>query len=61
MQTGHRQRVSLKNRLAYVGDQNGILNRYTARFDSTISYIDTTTHFRYYINSSRFRITIAIS
>jgi Tol biopolymer transport system component len=40
-----------KNRLTYVGDQNGILNRYTAKFDSAISYIDTTTHFRYYINS----------
>ena len=40
-----------KNRLAYIGDQNGILNRYTAKFDSSISYIDTATHFRYYITS----------
>ncbi|MBE3087046.1 MAG: hypothetical protein IMZ64_12615, partial [Bacteroidetes bacterium] len=40
-----------KNKFAYIGDQNGILNRYTAKFDSSISYIDTTTHYRYFINS----------
>ncbi|MCX6253104.1 MAG: hypothetical protein NTV31_01345, partial [Bacteroidia bacterium] len=40
-----------KNRFTYIGNQNGIMNRYTAKFDSSISYIDTTTHFRYYINS----------
>jgi WD40 repeat protein len=40
-----------KNRFAYVGDQNGILNRYTATFDSAISFIDTATHYRYFINS----------
>lgn len=40
-----------KNKFAYIGDQNGIFNRYTAKFDSSISYIDTTTHYRYYINS----------
>jgi hypothetical protein len=40
-----------KNKFSYLGDQNGIVNRYIARFDSTISYIDTTTHFRYFIKS----------
>jgi len=40
-----------KNKFSYIGDQNGILNRYTAKFDSAISFIDTTTHYRYYINS----------
>ena len=40
-----------KNKFTYIGDQNGIMNRYTAKFDSSISYIDTATHFRYYINS----------
>ena len=40
-----------RNRLSYVGDQNGIMNRYIASFDSSISYIDTTTHYRYYIKS----------
>ena len=40
-----------KNKFSYIGDQNGILNRYIARFDSTISFIDTTTHYRYFIKS----------
>ncbi|MCX6321999.1 MAG: hypothetical protein NTX93_09410 [Bacteroidia bacterium] len=43
-----------KNKFAYIGDQNGILNRYVAKFDSSISYIDTTTHYRYFINSLPF-------
>ena len=38
-----------RNTFAYMGDQNGIYNRYTATFDSTISYIDTATHYRYFI------------
>ncbi len=40
-----------KNKLTYIGDQNGIFNRYLAKFDSSISFIDTTTHYRYFINS----------
>ena len=40
-----------KNKFSYIGDQNGIFNRYIAEFDSSISYIDTTTHYRYFINS----------
>jgi len=40
-----------KTKFAYVGDQNGIFNRYIANFDSSISYIDTTTHYRFFINS----------
>ncbi|HLN19931.1 MAG TPA: hypothetical protein VK213_02510 [Bacteroidales bacterium] len=39
------------NRFSYKGDQNGIYNRYIATFDSSISYIDTVTHYRYFINS----------
>jgi WD40 repeat protein len=39
------------NKFVYLGDQNGIMNRYSAKFDSSISYIDTTTHFRYFIKS----------
>ncbi len=38
--------------LYYIGDMNGTLNKYLARFDSTISYIDTTTHYRYFLSSS---------
>jgi len=40
-----------KNRFSYIADNNGILNRYTSVFDSTISYVDTLTHYRYFINS----------
>jgi WD40 repeat protein len=40
-----------KNKFSYIGDQNGILNRYIANFDSTISTIDTATHYRYFIKS----------
>ncbi len=39
------------NYVAYLSDENGIYNRYIGRFDSTISFIDTTTHYRYYTNS----------
>jgi Tol biopolymer transport system component len=39
------------NNITYLGDQNGIMNRYIAKFDSSISFIDTTTHYRYFINS----------
>jgi Tol biopolymer transport system component len=40
-----------KNRFEYIGNQNGIYNRYTAKFDSSINFIDTIAHYRYYINS----------
>jgi Tol biopolymer transport system component len=40
-----------RNRFAYISDNTGVLNRYTAVFDSSISYVDTTTHYRYFINS----------
>lgn len=34
----------------YLSNQNGIYNLYQGRFDSTISYIDTAIHYRYYMN-----------
>jgi hypothetical protein len=40
-----------KNRFFVLGDKSGILNRYVSRFDSTISYIDTIVHYRYYSKS----------
>jgi Tol biopolymer transport system component len=40
-----------KNMLTYLGNNNGIFNRYYAKLDSSISYIDTITHFRYFISS----------
>ncbi len=36
------------NQYVFLGDDSGIRNRYLARYDSTISFIDTTTHYRYY-------------
>ena len=35
-------------RFAFLSDENGINNRYFGRFDSTISFIDTTVHYRYF-------------
>jgi len=39
------------NFLCYLSDANGIYNRYVARFDSVISFIDTTTHYRYFTHA----------
>ncbi|MCK9218865.1 MAG: hypothetical protein M0P47_02300 [Bacteroidales bacterium] len=36
------------NFFCYLGDQNGIMNRYLARYDSAIATIDTATHYRYF-------------
>lgn len=33
---------------SYLGDANGVYNRYAATFDSTVAYVDTTVHYRYY-------------
>lgn len=37
-----------KLKIAYLSEQNGIYNRYIAEFDSSISYVDTTEHYRYF-------------
>lgn len=42
---------TMHDRFSYLGDANGIINRFNAVFDSTISYIDTITHYRYSITS----------
>ncbi len=34
--------------ISYLSDENGTYNRYLARFDSAINYIDTITHYRYF-------------
>lgn len=36
----------------YLADENGIVNRYIAAFDSTIASVDTAIHYRYFSNSS---------
>ena len=38
------------NRYALLSDQSGVSNRYVASFDSTISFVDTTVHYRYMAN-----------
>lgn len=34
--------------IRFLSDQNGIFNLYEARFDSAISFVDTTIHYRYF-------------
>ncbi len=41
-----------KNEYAYLSDQSGIVNRYVAKFDSVINFVDTTTHYRYTTQSN---------
>lgn len=40
-----------RNIFTYLSDENGINNLHIARFDSTISFIDTTTHYRHFTES----------
>jgi hypothetical protein len=41
--------VDLENNyISYLSNASGIVNRYTARLDSAISFVDTTTHYRFY-------------
>jgi hypothetical protein len=37
----------------YLSDENGIFNHHLARFDSTIAFVDTTTHYNYFTTVSR--------
>jgi len=40
-----------RNKFFYLSDKNGIINRYYAEYDSVISQVDTTIHYRYFANS----------
>ena len=40
-----------RNEFFYLSDKNGIVNRYYAEYDSIISLVDTTIHYRYFANS----------
>jgi hypothetical protein len=43
----------LKNKTyTYLSDKNGIKNLYSAQIDSAISFIDTVTHYRFFLNNS---------
>ncbi len=39
------------NFFCFLSDRNGIYNRYLARYDSAITFIDTATHYRYFTSS----------
>ena len=39
------------NTISYLSDANGIYNAYLAVIDSTVSSVDTTIHYRYFVNS----------
>ena len=41
-----------KNQFVYLGDKNGVKNRYIARIDSVVTSVDTTINYRYVVNSS---------
>ncbi len=36
------------NYFCFLSDKNGIVNRYLARYDSAISFVDTVTHYRFF-------------
>ncbi|HPA12056.1 MAG TPA: hypothetical protein PK692_00560 [Bacteroidales bacterium] len=40
-----------KNYLTYLSDKNGIYNQYLGRIDSTVAYVDTAVHYRYFTHS----------
>ncbi len=40
-----------RNYFTYLSDESGITNRYIGRFDSTIAYVDTIIHYRYFVES----------
>ncbi len=40
-----------KNTYYSLNDRSGVINRYISKFDSTISYVDTTVHYRYIANN----------
>ncbi|MBN2347637.1 MAG: PD40 domain-containing protein [Bacteroidales bacterium] len=40
------------NKFISLNDMSGIINRYYSQFDSTISFVDTTVHYRYYAKTN---------
>lgn len=40
-----------KGTISYLSDANGIYNRYIGTLDSSISFVDTTEHYRYFFNT----------
>lgn len=44
-----------KDSYVFLSDKSGIINRYEVKYDSTISHVDTTVHYRYF--SERYPLT----
>lgn len=40
-----------KEAIAFLSEKNGVYNRYIAKFDSSISFVDTVEHYRFFFNS----------
>lgn len=38
----------IDNYFSFLSDESGVVNRYLARFDSVIAFVDTATHYRYF-------------
>ncbi len=43
----------VNNSYVFLSDENGVNNLYKAKIDSAISFVDTTTHFRYFLNKNQ--------
>lgn len=44
----------LKNKnFSFISDENGIKNLYVARIDSAVSFVDTITHYRYFLDKAQ--------
>jgi len=39
------------NYYSYLSNENGVYNRFMARYDSTVAFVDTVTHYRYFTTS----------
>jgi Tol biopolymer transport system component len=39
------------DKFAYLSDANGVNNRYVAKFDSSLAFVDTSTHYNYFVTS----------
>lgn len=40
-----------KEAISFLGEKNGVYNSYIAKFDSSISFVDTVEHYRFFFNS----------
>ena len=48
-----KQAIFKDGKYLFLSDENGVYNLYSAQIDSTISHIDTTTHYRHFLNKNQ--------